>query len=47
MPVAGLLQPTASREHVAAAVPANGPLARMSGFSGESASVPGASSAKR
>ena len=34
MPVAGLLQPTARREHVAAAVPANGPVARMSGFSG-------------
>ena len=47
MPVAGLLQPTASREQVATAVPANGPVARISGFSGASASVPGASSAKR
>ena len=41
MPVAGLLQPTASREQVAVAVPAKGPVARMSGLPGASASVPG------
>ena len=47
MPVAGLLQPTARREQVAASVPANGPVARISGFSGASASVPGGSSSNR
>ena len=44
MPVAGLLQPTTRRDAVLTFVPANGPVMRMTGFSGAHGSTFGGTS---
>ena len=41
-PVSGLLQTTANRFDCGATDPLSGPVAKMSGFSGPSGSIPGA-----
>ena len=47
VPLAGLLPPSTTREQVLTLVPAKGPGAMISGFSGDHGSMPGSVSSHR